>query len=209
MESEAELIARAKKDPLAFGEIFDAHYDRIFGYCMKRTGSADIAADIAAETFVKAMRGMPLFRWRGIPIAAWLYRIAGNELNMYFRKGKYAPVSLSLLIEEGFDPRAEALESEKHLFEKMLQEDAETKKVYAALRALPAKYQEVIALRFFEDKSTPEIAQILGKREGTVRSLLSRGLTQLREQCDNLQQNGDARNKEENTSPLHVIPKKI
>jgi RNA polymerase sigma factor (sigma-70 family) len=209
-EYERDLVKRAQNDAEAFGEIFDAHYERIYSYALKRTGEGDVAADITAETFMKAMRGLPLFRWRGIPLSAWLYRIAGNEINMYFRKGRYAALSLSKLMEEGFDPEAEDASSDTHLMEALLREDRQAKEVYDQLRTLPAKYQEIIALRFFEDKTTPEIARILGKREGTVRSLLSRGLAMLKTRCSATQQNEAERIiGSEGRSALEVYPKEI
>lgn len=181
-DSEKELVARAQKDPDAFGEIFDLHYERILRYSLQRVGDADIAADIAAEVFMKAMKGLIFFRWRGISILAWLYRIASNECNMYFRRGKYAPVSLSLLEENGYEPQSETLVSERRLMEEMLQQEASGARVVTELRKLSPHYQEVITLRYTEDLTCADIARILGKREGTVRSLLSRGLAQLRTQ---------------------------
>ena len=171
---------RAKTDPKAFGEIFDANYDRMFGFALKRVGDADVAADIAAEVFAKALKGVGWFSWRGIPISVWLYRIAQNEINMYFRKRKYLPASLSALMDAGYDSADDMLVAERRELETILQSADDEARVREVLGSLSRIGQEVIALRYFEGLRTKEIAKILGKPEGTVRSLLSRAVADLR-----------------------------
>jgi RNA polymerase sigma-70 factor, ECF subfamily len=176
LEAERQLVLRAQTDPEAFGRIFDLHHDKIYAYVLRRTRSQDVAADVTAETFMKALRGLQLFSWRGIPISAWLYRIAGNEINMYFRKGKYAPLSLSELIDAGYEPEAPDTPSDGALMRELISVERRVQNVHDALHTLGFKYQEVIALKYMEGKTSPEIARIIGKPEGTVRSLLSRGI---------------------------------
>ena len=178
---EKELIKEAKKNPEVFGKLYEQHYSKIFGYILKRTADLEIAQDITSETFFKALKKLWQFRWQNIPFSAWLYRIANNEIANYFRKNKKHPVSLDKLKEKGVEsitlhnPETEFLQAQeklkKHQDFLILQEK---------IAKLPIKYQEVIALRFFEKKKIKEIAEILGKKEGTVKSLLSRGLGKLR-----------------------------
>lgn len=184
LETEKELIASAKNDPAAFGRLFETYYTRIFNYALKRVGAVVPAQDITAEVFYKALSRLWQFRWRKIPFSAWLYRIAANEINLYFRKGaRYRSVSLDSLVEvANFDSSAS-----HELWEELEAAEMELKRHQAFLviqkeiTRLPQKYQEVIALRFFEGKKIREIALIVGKKEGTVKSLLSRGLAQLRD----------------------------
>src|ERR1700733_15623567 len=105
-EQEAELIEQCRSDPAAFGRVFDCWYKPVFGYIMRRTADYDVAKDIAAETFLKAFLKIGGFKWRGISLSAWLYRIATNELNMYYRSSKYQPASLQQLLE---NPQMERL----------------------------------------------------------------------------------------------------
>jgi RNA polymerase sigma-70 factor (ECF subfamily) len=112
-----------------------------------------------------------------------LYKIAANEVNQYFRKAEYKnSISLEELQDQGFElastssPESELMEAQEEL--KQHQEFLE---IQAKIVQLPAKYQEVIALRFFEKKQINEIAEILGKKEGTVKSLLHRAVERLRE----------------------------
>jgi RNA polymerase sigma-70 factor, ECF subfamily len=193
IEHDRQLVAKAKQDPEAFGEIFDLYYKTILTYAARRTGDAEAAEDIAAQTFEKAQRGLWRYTWRNIPLLAWLYKIAGNEIRMWARKEKHKTYSLDVLIEAGFDRTDKEAVSERELLEAKLKEDREWARVTKALRQLPMKYQAVLSLRYMEGKSSAEIAVIVGKREGTVRSSLSRGLSMLRMLLAESQQNSKSR----------------
>jgi len=181
-EQEAQLVQKCHRDPAAFGEVFDLWYKLIFGYVMRRTADYDLSKDIAAETFLKAFLKIGSFRWRGVSLSAWLYRIATNELNMYYRSSKYRPASLQELLE---NPQMEKLlhqpaDEEREMLEKEVKADSDYNLIRQHMLKLDIKYQEVIALRYFEQKTNTEISLILDKNEGTVKSLLSRGLEKLR-----------------------------
>lgn len=181
-ELEERLIEQCHTDRAAFGQIFDYWYKPIFGYILRRTADYDLSKDIAAETFLKAFLKIDSFRYRGVSLSAWLYRIATNELNQYYRSSKYKPQSLQQLLE---NPQMEKLlhqpyQDEREIMERELQAFNDFNQIRANLVKLDIKYQEVIALRYFEQKTNCEISNILGKNEGTVKSLLSRGLEKLR-----------------------------
>lgn len=179
---EAQLIEKCRTDAAAFGQVFDAWYKPVFGYIMRRTGDYDLSKDIAAETFLKAFLKIGGFQWRGIRLSSWLYRIATNELNQYYRSSKYKPQSLQQLME---NPQMEKLlhenaDDEREVMEQELKAYDDYNRIRQNLLKLDIKYQEVISLRYFEQKSNAEISEILGKNEGTIKSLLSRGLEKLR-----------------------------
>jgi RNA polymerase sigma factor (sigma-70 family) len=178
--NEKELLRQIKKDPQAFALIYDEYYNPIFSYAFRRLGDYDLARDVTAETFLKAYQKIGVFEWRNIPISAWLFRIATNEINLYFRHSKYSPARIDDTGLHLHLPYEEGIETEKAALEKALQENKEFLMVQTQLLRLDLKYQEVIALRFFEEKSIKEMATILGKKEGTIKSLLSRGLEKLR-----------------------------
>jgi RNA polymerase sigma-70 factor (ECF subfamily) len=192
-DTDRELIERARTDPDAFGTLFERHFDRIFGYLLRRTGDWDLARDLTSEVFLQALQHVWRFRWRGIPVSAWFYAIATNQLRMHFRRRQRATRLLDRLTRESglaaFD--TPAVLAERASAQRDLEQAHEFERVRRALATLPVKEQDVIALRFFEQKSGAEIAQILGKREGTIRSLLSRGLARLRGALGATQQNPD------------------
>jgi RNA polymerase sigma factor (sigma-70 family) len=181
-KNEARLIEQCRTDPAAFGQVFDLWYKPVFGYIMRRTAEYDLSKDIAAETFLKAFLKINSFQWRGISLSAWLFRIATNELNQYYRSSRYKPQSLQQLLE---NPQMEKLlhrqdDDEREVMEKELQGFNDYNLIRSNLLKMDVKYQEVIALRYFEQKTNGEISAILNKNEGTVKSLLSRGLEKLR-----------------------------
>ncbi|HVE61872.1 MAG TPA: RNA polymerase sigma factor, partial [Chitinophagaceae bacterium] len=106
--------------------------------------------------------------------------IASNEINLYLRNKKYTPAFVEDTGLHHFFPYPEELATEKAALEKAMKEHKQFADVQQQLTKLDEKYQEAIALRFFEEKSIKEIALILSKNEGTVKSLLSRGLEKLR-----------------------------
>jgi len=183
LSEEKELVRQAQKAPDAFAELYDQYYPKIFGYVLRRTANFEAAQDITSETFFNALRKLWQFRWRSISFSSWLYKIAANEINQYFRKAEYKKsASLEELQEQGFepvspnDPENELIEAQEQL--KQYQDFLE---IQVKIVRLPAKYQEVITLRFFEQKQIKEISEILGKKEGTVKSLLHRAVEKLRE----------------------------
>jgi RNA polymerase sigma-70 factor (ECF subfamily) len=183
LSEEKELVRQAQKDPDAFAELYDQYYPKIFGYVLRRTANLEAAQDITSETFFKALRKLWQFHWRNISFSSWLYKIATNEVNQYLRKAEYKKsVSLEELQEQGFepisphDPESELIEAQEKL--KQYQDFQE---IQEKIVRLPAKYQEVITLRFFEQKQIKEIGETLGKKEGTVKSLLHRAVEKLKE----------------------------
>jgi len=177
---EKELLARCRTDPEAFGEIYDENFDAIFRYIQHRVSDVALAEDLTSQTFHKALRKLGRFRWQGVSISAWLYRIAGNEVNSYLRKlyrrkkyegpwaEHYEPTDTNAPDRELTDAEAEV---EKHGLFVALNEQ---------IRELDTIDQSILTLRYFEHKGYSEIAEILGKREGTMRMRASRALDKLK-----------------------------
>ena len=176
LEEERELVERAKEDPQAFSILYEKYYSKIFGYILKRTADVEIAEDITSETFLKALNKLWTFKWRGISFSSWLYRIASNETANFFRKKKRI-----IFLEKPPEPIADS-----NPLEEVMKAQEEMKKhgdfliLHEKISQLPLKYQEVIYLKFFEKKKIKEICEILGKKEGTVKSLLHRAIEKLR-----------------------------
>jgi len=114
-----------------------------------------------------------------VPFSAWLYRIAGNEINNGYRRDARLQRLKQELQSFAGDPDNLVAE-EIARAEEDLQKHEDFLELHRNISQLPMKYQEVIALRFFEEKPLKEIGLILGKSEGTVKSLLYRGLDKLR-----------------------------
>ena len=184
--TEIELLNKIKNNPADFSELFKLFYKPIFGYILRRTGDFDDTADIAANTFFKAFIHINNFSYKGISVKVWLYRIATNEVNLYFRhKQKHN----SLFERIDFADKNifnDYLHEDKKEMEMELQKHDQFLAVLEILKTLPIKYQEVISLRYFEGKDNKEISEILNINEGTLKSLLSRGLEKLRGKCNQI-----------------------
>jgi len=178
-DEETELVQRAKYDPPAFGELYDVHYRAILNYLYRRTLSIAAAEELTSNTFFKALRGLPTYQPRpSIRFRSWLYRIATNEAGMYWRKRK-ARRETRLPSDENDLPRIIFVWPEIESPEIVREKQKQYALVHQALSRLPERYQSALALRYFEGLSHEEIAVILGKRVGTIKSLVHRGLAKL------------------------------
>lgn len=180
---EVKLVELARSDSFAFAKLYEHYYSPILNYLMRRCGDLHIAQDLTSETFMLALRSIKQFRWQpGIGFSAWLYKIATNCLNMFYRKqNKYRflpPAEIDL-----FMPDQISEEEIAHV-EAEWDKAQEFREVQKAILKLDSKYQAIIQLRFFEEKSYEEIAFITGIKIGTLKSHLSRALSQLRQYMD-------------------------
>ncbi|MDP3879685.1 MAG: sigma-70 family RNA polymerase sigma factor [Dehalococcoidales bacterium] len=179
LEQEKELVERARYSPEAFGELYDRYYDQIFGYALRRCANVEIAKDITSGTFLKALRNIKNYRWQGVPFSHWLYRIANHEIVNQYHKEKRI-VSYELTANES----NAALRGELIAGESELRRHEDYLELQQYISKLPSKYQEVITLKYFEDMDINHIAGVLGKPEGTVKSLLHRGIERLRKMME-------------------------
>ena len=179
LKAEEELVKRAQHNREAFGELYEIYYQRIFNFALKRTADIQLALDITSITFLKALNQIKKYRWRDVPFGAWLYRIAGNEINDHYRRQGGKRIASIEEIAELADTGDYA--DEINHAEEELSRHEEFLLLHKKIAELPEMYQEVIALKFFEKKKIKEMVTILGKKEGTIKSLLHRGLAKLKE----------------------------
>ena len=171
-DQESLLIERAQQDPLAFAALYDQYVDRVYNYIYQRTGNHGDAEDLTARTFLKAFVHLKGYRMRGIPFAAWLYRIAHNAVANWHRDShRHQMVALDAVVERSRDDdRPEDLAQSKE----------ESTVLVQAVRRLPAQRQELLILKFSEGLSNAEIGQIMHRTEGAIKSLYHRTLLALR-----------------------------
>ena len=85
---EQQLIKAAQNNPAQFAPLYEKYHRQIFLFIFKRVKNEDLAGDITSRVFLKALLNIKKFKFLGFPLSSWLYRIASNEINMYFRKSK-------------------------------------------------------------------------------------------------------------------------
>lgn len=170
IRNEYLILEQSKKDPKAFGSLYEKYFDAIFNFIYRQTDDEDIAADLCSQTFLNALKNTNKFEFRGVPVSAWLYRIASNEVNKHYRKLKrdkvfsLEEIKVRELIELGDEGWDEEL----------------VKRLLEYLKELPTDMLEVLELRFFEDKDFREIAFILNITESGAKMRTYRALDRLR-----------------------------
>lgn len=173
-ETEERLIERAKRDPDAFGVLYERYVDRIYNYVFYRVGDSYEAEDLTARVFYRALAHIQEYHQRGLPFAAWLYRIAHNLVANWHRdRSRRRDLRLDDVI--GI---AEKSDGPERIAER--NEDAQT--LLDAIRQIPAERQELLILKFVQELSNTEIGRILGRSEGAVKSLYHRTLIELRDE---------------------------
>jgi RNA polymerase sigma-70 factor (ECF subfamily) len=164
-----DLIARARQDVTAFGELYRRHYDLVYRHCLRRLFSPDAAEEVTAEVFLRTVEKFDGFRGDEAAFRVWLYRLATNAVNEHLRRRGRRRRLLDALAREpapGDAPESQSGDSAPAL--------------RRALLRLDMRPQALIALRYFEDLPHEEIAAIVGGSPATVRNQISRALVRLR-----------------------------
>jgi RNA polymerase sigma-70 factor (ECF subfamily) len=178
MEAEEELIKAAQKDPRCFEPLYKKYYEPIVRFVYHRSGDKELSYDITSQVFYKALQNISKYKSTGVPFSAWLYRIASNELNQWFRQNKRAGI-LNIDV-EGY---AELKYSFSEDTSAMQDEE-----LFNALRDLNEDELELVNMRFFEKRAFKEISEILQMNESACKMKLYRILDKLKIKLSGLNQ---------------------
>jgi RNA polymerase sigma-70 factor (ECF subfamily) len=159
------LIEAAQRDPRQFAELYEQNFERVYAYIVRRVCDRSEAQDLTSEVFHQALANLRHFEWRGVPFAAWLYRIASNAIVDHAKR---------LAREQTGSPTDHADETD-------LEEIEQRAQLFRFVRDLPPDQRRVVEMRFAEQRSIRDIAQELGRSEGAVKQLQFRGLQSLRD----------------------------
>jgi RNA polymerase sigma-70 factor (ECF subfamily) len=163
------LVEAAQKDPARFAELYENNFERVYAYVVRRVGDRAETEDLTSEVFHHALANLRKFEWRGIPFAAWLFRIAANLISdRWQRKSREQVADESEQIESAAARGAEFEEVERRAT------------LFRLVDRLPTEQQRVVVLRFVEQKSIKEVAREIRKTEGAVKQLQFRALSSLR-----------------------------
>lgn len=153
---EEDVIRNAQRDPQAFRPLYEKYYKPIFLFVLHRVGEKQTSADITSQVFLKALQKLNQFQFRGVPFSSWLFRIAVNECNDFFRKTKRQRM---VVLEES---------DAENLYEEMFGTEVMTElkaKLPLILEKLDQNELQFIELRFMEGRPFKEIADIIGISE--------------------------------------------
>lgn len=168
---EGQLIEAARSlSPDAWSTIYDRNFPKIYSYIYRRVEDHAAAEDLTSHVFLEALRGIAGFRYRGVSLLAWLYRIAHNLTCDHVRRHANHRV---LRLDNGNGSH------EPQVSDPTDQVDT-WQDISRALQHLPDDHQQVLILRFIEGLPTAAVAVIMGKRVGTVRVIQHRALGRMR-----------------------------
>ena len=183
INDDAVLSQAAQGDLQAFGVLYERYVGRIYNYVYYRTGNNYDAEDLTARVFFRAMHHIGKYNDRGLPLSAWLYRIAHNLVANWHRDNSRrheVPLDEILLLRpSGEHPEVTLMRTE------------EQEHLLSIMRTLSPERQQLIILKFVQQLSNAEIGQIMGRTEGAVKSLYHRTLLALRDSYEK----GETRNK--------------
>lgn len=175
-EEVASLVARAQAgDSSAFGEIYDRYNETVYRYIYFRVNNAQLAEDLASETFLRALRRISSFSWQGRAFGAWLVTIARNLVVDHFKSGRYRLEIAKPDVLGADSPETDPTTSpESAALEKLTNATLLT-----AVKKLNPDQQECIVLRFLKGFTVAETALTMGKNEGAVKALQYRAVRTL------------------------------
>ena len=161
------LVEAAQQDPARFGDLYELHFERVYAYVLRRVANRTETEDVTAEVFHQALANLKKFEWRGIPFAAWLFRIAANLISdRWQRSGREITDDEAIGSAQVSPAEIEEVERRATLFR--------------LVDTLPAEQKRVVVLRFVEQKSIKEVAKEVRKTEGAVKQLQFRALSTLK-----------------------------
>ncbi len=174
-----QLVSRAQQgDRDALEELYLLHFDRIYSYLHMSVGNRHDAEDLTTQTFLKMLESIGRFRWRSAPFSAWLFRIAHNLAMDHFRGSRR------------WQPEEDVPEppgSEEASAEEQAMHEIGRQSMLELIDELSAEQQQVLTLKFVFNFPNAEVATILGKTEGAIKSLQHRALASLQKQIEKKQ----------------------
>jgi RNA polymerase sigma-70 factor (ECF subfamily) len=168
------LVERAQEGERdALEELYLLHFDRIYSYLHMSVGNRHDAEDLTTLTFLKMLEAIGRFRWQAAPFSAWLFRIAHNLAMDHFRASRRSQPEEDV---------PEPLGSEEASAEEEAMQVIGRESMLELIEKLSAEQQQVLTLKFVFNFPNAEVATILGKTEGAIKSLQHRALVSLQKQ---------------------------
>ena len=170
------LVERAgQRDQAAFAELYDQFLSPVYRYVFYRVSNRADAEDRSEQVFLQAWAAIDRFRWQGKPFLAWLYALAHNLVIDWRRRAKPA---------QSLDDGDYPLDPESPSAARDMTQWLDAELLAAAMGRLTPEQEQVIRLKFIEGFDTSQVAQLMDKREGTIRALQLRALQSLRRELE-------------------------
>jgi RNA polymerase sigma factor (sigma-70 family) len=181
VNKEKELVKKIKEDKKYFSDLYNEYYPLVLGYFRRRVSGIQTSEDLSSEVFEKVLKAIDDYKWQGVTLSAWIFKIARNLLTDYYRKKGSTGGAVSLTEVEDIvrDPEISVISDAIA--------DEEERALYDALREFREEDQYLIYYKFFEELSNKEIAQLTGLAESNVGTRLYRIRNKLKSFLKNIQ----------------------
>jgi RNA polymerase sigma-70 factor (ECF subfamily) len=169
-EASPALVAQARTERAAFGQLYDLYVRRVYAFCALGGRSREEAEDLTAQTFERALRAIDRYEERGVPFSAWLLRIAAHVVADRARRAAPLDDAPPLDDDDGAADGAPDWTEEWEL----------ATWLRGHLATLPEDQRRVVWLRYYEDRSFGDVAARMDRSENAVKQLLRRALAAVR-----------------------------
>jgi RNA polymerase sigma-70 factor, ECF subfamily len=166
---EIQDIERARANPRAFSVLYERYYRDIYLFSFRRLGDKDDTQDLVSQIFIKAMQNLSKYEYRGLPFSSWLFRIASNEVNLFFRKSKK---NRCVNIDDSG--------VERLLVEVEKSSGVDIVVIGKIMQYLKEDEVELLEMRYFETLSVREVSEILNISESNVKVKVFRLMEKIR-----------------------------
>jgi RNA polymerase sigma-70 factor (ECF subfamily) len=170
------LVERAQAgETAAFGLIYDRYFDTVFRFVYFRVGNRQLAEDLTADTFLRALRRIGSFTWQGRDFGAWLVTISRNLVADHFKSSRYRlEITTGDVLDTEREERGPEGSPESAVLDRIT-----NVALLCAVRQLNPEQQECIVLRFLNGFSVAETALAMNKNEGAIKALQYRAVRAL------------------------------
>jgi RNA polymerase sigma-70 factor (ECF subfamily) len=185
LDVDRSAVERARRDPRAFDALYRKYVAQVYSFALYELRDPHAAEDVTAQVFLRALAGLPRFREQTdgpeSSFRVWLFQIARNALSNERRRARRHPASpIDLALEQPASDDVQATAGRR----------IELEQAWAVIEQLPVDRRRALVLRFVNEMSTREIADVLGKSEGATRVLIHRSLQAVARQLGRMEKSG-------------------
>ena len=184
-DTDRSAVEAARRDPRAFEALYRKYVAQVYSFALYELRDPHTAEDVTAQVFLRALAGLPRFREQTdgpeSSFRVWLFQIARNALSNERRRARRHPASpIDLALEQPASDDVQATAGRR----------IELEQAWAVIEQLPVDRRRALVLRFVNEMSTREIADVLGKSEGATRVLIHRSLQAVARQLGRMEKSG-------------------
>lgn len=168
---EQEMVAAAKQDPSLFAPLYTHYHPHLLRFVQSKVSQPEVAEDLTAQAFEKALKNLSSFEWQEVPFSAWLYQIAKRLIIDHYRRNDRRQMGGSEEMEMATDTNS---------LERQVEDEVASDSIRKLLATLPERERKVAYLKFYNGYSNKVIADLTGLSETNVGTIIYRVVSKFR-----------------------------